>query len=75
MVSRVAVLLSFVAFASAKDAIDFNCTSTPLSVDYAFIRHYSGVVNCGNLMLESDIGGGKMVPPTVFFTGAEADST
>ena len=37
----------------AKDAIDFNCTATPLAVDYSFVKHYSGKVNCGTLLLES----------------------
>jgi hypothetical protein len=45
-------------------ALDFECSETPLTVEYS-IKYYSGVVNCGNLLLESDIGGThKWIAPT-----------
>jgi len=48
------------------------CTSPPLGVDYTSIRYYSGKVDCGNLFLEADIGGGINIPPVVTFPKAEA---
>lgn len=37
------------------------------------MKHYSGAVLCGNLFLESDIGGGKNVAPSVVYGKANAD--
>ena len=37
------------------------------------MKHYSGAVLCGNLFLESDIGGGKNVAPSVVYEKANAD--
>ena len=51
------------------DELPFRCTTPALSVDYLGTPHYSGVVNCGNLFLEGDIGGGKNVAPMVTANG------
>lgn len=52
-------------------SLSFGCTDPPLDVSYD-IKYYSGVVNCGNLLLESDIGGTHAwIPPTVSFASAE----
>jgi hypothetical protein len=41
--------------ASARE-LDYSCSATPLEVTFpGKDRHYSGVVNCGNLFLQSDI--------------------
>ena len=57
--------LALLLVAPAVFALDFECSDTPLSVAYNNIKYYSGVVNCGNLLLESDIGGThKWVAPT-----------
>lgn len=48
----------------AAEGLDFKCSDPPLGVKYD-IKYYNGEVNCGTLLLESDIGGGLMVPPTV----------
>ena len=37
------------------------------------MTHYSGAVLCGNLFLESDIGGGKNVAPAVVYGEANVD--
>jgi len=53
-----------------KVALIPNCTSPALGVDYAHIEFYSGEVSCGNLMLESDIGGGINIAPVVTYPQA-----
>ena len=71
-----------------KVALIPNCTSPALGtlrivsecylssglvgVDYAHIEFYSGKVSCGNLMLESDIGGGINIAPVVTYPQAAA---
>jgi phosphatidylethanolamine-binding protein (PEBP) family uncharacterized protein len=55
-----------------KVALIPNCTSPALGVDYTHIKYYNGKVECGNLMLESDIGGRINVAPVVTFAEAEA---
>jgi len=52
----------------------FVCTSPPLQVDYDRVEHYSGEVTCGNLFLESDIGGGINTPPVVKYPEAQEGS-
>ena len=56
------------------DELHFSCSPSVLAVEYN-ISAYSGVVNCGSLFLESDIGGGINVPPLVSLPagGAQAD--
>ena len=67
---HVAAALICVAHATA---LNFECSETPLSVSYD-IKYYSGEVNCGNLLLESDIGGTHAwIAPTVKFAAAQAD--
>ena len=45
---------------------NLSCSDPPLGVAYSNLRYYSGAVNCGNLLLESDIGGTHpWVPPKV----------
>ncbi|KAK3243885.1 hypothetical protein CYMTET_46483 [Cymbomonas tetramitiformis] len=44
-----------------------GCSDPPLGVSYQ-IKYYSGIVNCGNLLLESDIGGTHpWIPPAITF--------
>ena len=51
--------------------LTFNCTDPPLEVEYK-IAYYSGKVDCGNLLLESDIGGTHpWIPPKVTFPSAD----
>jgi len=52
----------------------FTCTQPPLQVDYSHIKYYSGKVSCGNLFLESDIGGGINVAPVVKYPRAQEGS-
>ena len=67
--------LALLCFVPAAVALDFECSETPLSVSYN-IKYYSGVVNCGNLLLESDIGGThKWIAPTVKWSEAEAGNS
>ena len=47
------------------DKIPFRCTRPALSATYLDVTRYSGAMACGNLMLESDIGGGLNAPPFV----------
>ena len=50
------------------------CPAVPCGAD-TNVRHYSGVVACGNLFLEQDIGGGAInVAPIVLLPGADANS-
>ena len=64
--------LALLCFMPVALALDFECSETPLTVEYS-IKYYSGVVNCGNLLLESDIGGThKWIAPTVKWSEAEA---
>eukprot|EP00750_Incisomonas_marina_P004513 INCI13477.27.p1 GENE.INCI13477.27~~INCI13477.27.p1 ORF type:complete len:217 (+),score=31.07 INCI13477.27:84-734(+) len=57
------------------DALPFKCTHPALVVDYTNVVHYSGAVECGNLFLEKDIGGGSInVAPIVVLPDAEAGS-
>lgn len=51
-------------------ALTIGCSDPPLQAAYN-IEYYNGTVNCGNLLLENDIGGGKTVQPTVTFPSAE----
>ena len=37
------------------------------------VKHYSGAVLCGNLFLESDIGGGKNIAPAIVYPNAIPD--
>lgn len=55
-----------------RNDISVKCTRTPLQVTYD-IRYYSGVVRCGNLLLESDIGGGLTIAPEVRYEHAKHD--
>ena len=48
-----------------------DCTTDPLQVNYEHVRYYSGKVDCGNVFLEADIGGGINVPPSVVFSNEE----
>ena len=67
--------LALLCFVPAAVALDFECSETPLTVEYS-IKYYSGVVNCGNLLLESDIGGThKWIAPTVKWSEAEAGNS
>ena len=67
-ISLLALLVGHMAL-----GLEFKCSETPLSVAYD-IRYYSGAVHCGNLLLESDIGGThKWVPPKVDWSAARAD--
>ena len=50
-----------------------DCTDSPLQVNYEHVRYYDGKVNCGNLFLEADIGGGINIPPTVGYPNDEID--
>ena len=51
-----------------------TCSDPPLSIEYS-IPFYSGKVSCGNLLLESDIGGTHTwTPPTVTFPSASDDA-
>jgi len=54
--------------------LSFACTATPLQVNYSHIRYYNGDVSCGNLFLESDIGGGINIPPVVKYPSAKEGS-
>ena len=36
------------------DPIDYNCTDTPLRVEYN-VTHYNGNVMCGNLFNKADV--------------------
>jgi len=54
--------------------LEFKCTQPALQVDYAHVKYYSGKVSCGNLFLESDIGGGINVPPVVKYALPKSDS-
>merc|ERR1712156_1363592 len=44
-----------------------GCTKNPLQVNYKHVHYYSGKVECGNLFLEADIGGGIDIPPSVVY--------
>ena len=48
-----------------------DCTVSPLQVNYEHVKYYNGKVNCGNLFLEADIGGGINIPPTVIYPNDE----
>ena len=56
------------------DKLPFKCTNPALSVDYTNVATYSGVVSCGNLFLEADIGGGINIAPLVIWPAAKADA-
>lgn len=52
--------------------LNLTCSNPPLGVSYPNLRYYSGVVNCGNLLLESEIGGTHpWIPPRVTFDAQE----
>jgi len=55
------------------DKFKFACSNPALNVIYD-VEYYSGVVACGNLFRESDIGGGKNVAPIVQWPQAKADA-
>jgi len=57
-----------------REDLRFSCTNPPLRVNYSHIKYYSGEVSCGNLFLESDIGGGINVPPIVTYAAAKSGS-
>eukprot|EP00811_Abedinium_folium_P000960 NODE_10880_length_1323_cov_4.286789.p1 GENE.NODE_10880_length_1323_cov_4.286789~~NODE_10880_length_1323_cov_4.286789.p1 ORF type:complete len:388 (-),score=108.02 NODE_10880_length_1323_cov_4.286789:89-1252(-) len=57
------------ATAPVSGAVSLNCSAPHLTIEYD-ISYYSGKVNCGTLLLESDIGGGIDVPPRVAFEHA-----
>ena len=58
-------------FALGASGLTLNCTDPPLEVEYA-IKYYSGKVMCGNLLLESDIGGTHpWIPPRVTLPSAD----
>ena len=50
-----------------------DCTKNPLQVNYKHVRYYSGKVECGNLFLEADIGGGIDIPPSVVYPYEDID--
>merc|ERR1712130_667501 len=54
--------------------LSFACTLSPLQVNYSHIKYYNAEVACGNLFLESDIGGGIDIPPVVKYPSAKAGS-
>lgn len=63
--------LSAAMAAPPAPAFRAGCSTPPLGVEYKAIKYYSGKVVCGNLLLESDIGGTHpWVPPTVTFDTA-----
>jgi phosphatidylethanolamine-binding protein (PEBP) family uncharacterized protein len=49
----------------AWDKLPFRCSNPALSATYTNVERYSGALACGNLMLESDIGGGLNDAPFV----------
>ena len=49
------------------DKLTPECSETPLQVYYEHVKYYSGQVNCGNVFLEADIGGGINIPPKVTY--------
>eukprot|EP00929_Paragymnodinium_shiwhaense_P027853 TRINITY_DN16257_c0_g1_i7.p1 TRINITY_DN16257_c0_g1~~TRINITY_DN16257_c0_g1_i7.p1 ORF type:complete len:211 (-),score=33.96 TRINITY_DN16257_c0_g1_i7:117-749(-) len=66
------LLLSIAAAAGSGEKLKIGCSDPPLGVAYD-IKYYSGTVSCGNLLLESDIGGTHAwIPPKVTFSSAEA---
>ena len=50
-----------------------DCTENPLKVNYKHIQYYSEKVQCGNLFLEADIGGGIDIPPSVVYPYEDID--
>merc|ERR1711934_525032 len=53
--------------------LKIGCSEQPLSVEYTDIKYYSGKVDCGNLLLESDIGGTHpWIPPKVRYCWGES---
>jgi len=56
------------------DDLKFTCTDIPLQVKYAHIKYYNGTVSCGNLFLESDVGGGVDIAPIVKLSECDNDS-
>lgn len=46
--------------------LQLECSDPPLDVEFS-IEYYSGKIDCGNLMLKSDIGSDVNVPPRVIF--------
>ena len=44
-----------------------SANQPPLQVNYEHVKYYSGEVNCGNVFLEADIGGGIDIPPKVTY--------
>jgi hypothetical protein len=68
----VLVLLGGAPAAALETAL--SCSNPPLSVEYT-IPFYSGTVLCGNLLLESDIGGTHpWIPPKVTLPEAKDDA-
>ena len=66
-------MLSVLSLGAAAGGLTLQCTDPPLDVEYS-IKYYSGKVNCGNLLLESDIGGTHpWVPPKVTFRSADRE--
>lgn len=52
-----------------KERLSPECSANqpPLQVNYEHVKYYSGEVNCGNVLLETDIGGGIDIPPKVTY--------
>jgi hypothetical protein len=50
------------------DKFPFKCSNPAPAVMYEQIKHYSPEVTCGNLFLESDIGGGINTEPIVLYS-------
>eukprot|EP01079_Euglenida_sp_SAG-EU17-18_P008097 gene8097-7464_t len=57
------------------DKLSFSCSTPALNVLYSDVKHYTGVVSCGNLFLEQDIGGGINTPPLVWWPQADSAQT
>lgn len=51
--------------------LTFGCTDPALQVEYTHVKYYNGKVSCGNLFLESDIGGGIDIAPVVKYPSAK----
>lgn len=52
-----------------RGGVNLNCSADTLHVEYD-IKYYSGLVDCGTLLLEADIGGGINVAPKVIYAHA-----
>ena len=58
---------------AAGQDVAVGCSSPPLEVEYTHLQYYSGIVNCGNLFLRADIGGGINIAPRIVYKDAETD--